>query len=87
MFVCFVKEAKVQHDSTTEIYKADSVYLTTLDLNGDIFKSTSATRALEKLKYLSVDHIQEDMHPLGFTANMQSYSADYPIYSDILRCT
>ena len=70
MFVCFGKEAEVQHDFAIEIYKADSAYLNTLSLNGGGFKSTPATRALDKHKYVLVDHNYEDIHPLDFTSKV-----------------
>ena len=43
MFAMFGQEAEVSLKSTSKIFKADSVFFSTLDLDGVGFKSTPAT--------------------------------------------
>ena len=57
-----------------------------MDLKGEGFQSTLATRFLKQSTYLSADETYEDIHPLAFVAKVQSHNADNPTYSDILRC-
>ena len=87
IFAMFGQEADVSLKSTSKIYKADSVFLSILDLDGEGFKSTPATRALDHHRYLTSDDTYEDIHPLAFVAKVKSHDDDNPTYTDVLRCS
>ena len=86
MFALFSKQAEVSKETTSGIFDSDCSFLSTLDLKGDGFQSTPATRFLKQSTYLSADETYEDIHPLAFVAKVQSHNTDNPTYSDILRC-
>ena len=80
MFALFGEDADVELKATARIFKDDSCFLSTLDVEGEGFKSTPAVRAFEKNRYLTIDDTYEDVHPLKFIAKVQSHDSDNPTY-------
>ena len=78
MFTAFGEQAEISKESISDLFNLDSAYLSTLDLNGERFKSTPATRSLNKHKYLSEDDTHEDLRPLAYFVKIQSHNADNP---------
>ena len=86
MFALFSEKADVSRETTSSIVDTDCAFLSTLDLHGEVFKSTPTMRALNQYTYLSEDGTYENVHPLAFMVKVQSHDADNPTYSDVLRC-
>lgn len=86
MFALFRKQANISDAITSTIIESDCAHLRSLDLNGQDFSSTPATRSLQRRSYLSIDSTYEDMHPLVYIAKIQAHDTDNPNYSDVLRC-
>ena len=66
MFPLFEHEYEVDLKYMAEIFEAHRCFLSTFDMEGKGSKSTPATRALDRRKYLSIDEAYEDVHPLTF---------------------
>ena len=70
MFALFSKGADASQEATSCILDNDSAFLSTLDLHGEGFKSTPATRAVDQHIYLSQDSTYENVHPLAFISKV-----------------
>ena len=86
MFALFGEQAEISEELTSNIFNPGCTYLSSLDLHGEVFKSTPETRLFEKHKYLPEDDTYEDVHPLAYSTKVHSHAADNPTYSNILRC-
>ena len=84
MFALFGEDAEVELKSTARIFKDDSCFLSTLVVEEKGFKSTPAVRTFDKDKYLTIDDIYDDVHPLVFVTKVQSHDSDNPTYRIIL---
>ena len=60
----------LSQEESTQLLTTDDLFFSTTDDTGDEFKSSPASRTIEKMTYLSSDMTREDTHPCAYTVKI-----------------
>ena len=80
---CSLENPVLDTEEVSNVVHRDNCFLSTIDSNSS--SKSYATQYLDRDTYLSEDGLVGNIHPYGFSAKVQTHTADNPTYKDIIR--